>query len=107
MKKFTVSNVMKALKDNQSCEFTSTGVTYYLHVTENGDILPAFYDADETFTVSVPCEKYGLSLDQWQDEDSTFSETVYDQEVPENPVFKGVCEDLTSQANAWVEENDL
>lgn len=106
MKKLTTAEVAENLIRNQSAEVEADRVDYYLHLAADGTMLDAMYGAAVTFVHSVKVEEYGFTLEQWQDPESYQLEDVYDHESMDNPIFVAIVEDLTAQANAWIEEQE-
>lgn len=116
MKKFTVEEIAKDLRDRQSAEpdnlycsignEKATGVDYYLHVTYGGELVNGVDMADETFKSWVNwntfCEEAGV--DPNDGEIGLGDICVRFEEA--NETFKEVVEDLTRQANAWLAEQD-
>lgn len=102
MKKFTRTEIAKHLSAVQSAEFDETGVTYYLHIKEDGDLQISIDRADATFTASA---KYADYTDSETWDFSSCSEEVYDRETLDDPTFAEIVDSLTEQANAWLEEN--
>lgn len=103
MKKITVEEVMKTLRENASAESEGTDVVYYLHITEDGEIVSGCQDADETFTVSRDQRDYFGDHDaEYPDDWGACCAATEDD--PDSD-FRAICEDLTAQANAWLAEN--
>lgn len=96
MKKITVDEVARALADWDSMEQEGSRATYYLYITDAGEIVPDRRDADESFTADMNVE--GLDGD-WREEVETL----------DNEAFRAVCKELADQANeyleAWGKEN--
>ena len=93
MKKINKRDVEKALKNFQSSEPEYDGtIVYYLHITEDGEIVSDYADASETYTATLPEEaysKYPKDYD-WRDE----------VESEKNPYFIEVVESLYEKAIA-------
>lgn len=90
--KIKKEEIMETLQKGISCEPDHDGkMVYYLHITEDGRIVNDHADADITCTAVLPeeaYEKYDEGYD-WRD----------DIEVPSNPYFIAVTEELYEQAN--------
>lgn len=104
MKKFTREEIAKILVANQSAEFDTTGVTYYIHLTENGDSQPFVYGAAATFTASAAPADYGWTQEEWDAMESP--EAIYDRETLSDPAFAAIVDSLTEQANTYLEGED-
>ena len=102
MKNLNENEVRKALIEGQSAEFDDSGVTYYLHVNANGEIVHGYYDAEKSFTCSASYDDYGFTEEEWTDPDTVLTEDIYDHEVEGDPVFDRIVRDLTEQANEWI-----
>ena len=52
---FTREEIFEALTNNNSAEYDSAygGITYYLHITNAGEILSSYERADKTFTYTI------------------------------------------------------
>lgn len=112
MKKFTVEEIAKYLRDGQYAEpdnlycsignEKATGVDYYLHVTYGGELVGCYWKADKTFTSWVDwetfCEESGEDHESteagWGDLCQAFEDA--------DQTFKEIVDDLTGQANAWL-----
>lgn len=106
MKKITASEVMKALRKNPSAEPEGETITYYLHITNAGNIVDCVQDADETFTVSINLNAY-LGIENENDYEEKFGSdwgaACVAREDDANSEFPRVCEQLAAQANAYLE----
>lgn len=104
IKKITTEDVMKALRTLPSAESEGTDIVYYLHVTEDGKIVTSYWDADETFSVSRDQHDYfGKHDAEYPDDWGACCSATEDD--PDSD-FRAICEELTAQANAWLEEVD-
>lgn len=90
MKKITVDEVAAALADWDSMEQDGDRATYFLYITDAGEIVPDRRDADESFMAGMSVE--GLEGD-WREEVETL----------DNEAFREVCKDLADQANDYLE----
>lgn len=93
----TVEQVAQALAENQSSVFEQFCVTYWLHVTESGKIVPAYSMADRSFCHTVPYEQYNITEPQEN------PQKIYDTETMDSPIFSWIANSLTQQANKWLE----
>lgn len=91
MKKLTVEEIAQALIDNDSMEQDGDKATYFLHITDKGEILPTLAGADETFTAEVDVEDFE---GDWRED---FENLENDND------FRSICEDLAEQANEYLE----
>lgn len=90
MKKITVDEVARILADLDSMEQEGSTATYFLYITDAGEIVSDRRDADESFTATMSVE--GLEGD-WREEVETL----------DNEAFREVCKDLADQANDYLE----
>lgn len=111
MKKITVEEVMKALRKNASAEFEEDWgikyIDYYLHITEDGEIVDDMYHADESFTRRVREDDYTARYAEAHGGEVDWDAGGILAEIEDDPDsdFRAICEDLTAQANAWLAEN--
>lgn len=90
MKKITVDEVAEALVDWDSMEQEGDIATYFLNITDAGEIVPDRREADYIFTAIMSGE--GLEGDWCED-----------VETLDNESFREVCKDLADQANKYLE----
>lgn len=98
-KKLTVEQVSAALIENVSAELCENGFEYWLHIDENGEIVPFVQYAAEFFSHDIPAAEIP-GFDQAEDMD-----IIYQQENMKTPWFRDAVYNLTAQANAWIAEN--
>lgn len=100
--KITLTEVKNQLLEGIA-EFETSHVAYYLHMTEDGEIVSDAAHTDETFIYTVPYERYGLEnvSDRRYNE---VQDTVYSHEVDGDEIFNEVAENLCNQANKWLKE---
>lgn len=78
------ADIIKAITENQSAEISGGIATYYLHVTEDGEILDSMYGADFTFAADRDISAYADDespdgvYDTENMKDETFSDMIYD-----------------------------
>lgn len=98
-KKLTVEQVSAALIENVSAELCENGFEYWLHIDENGEIVPFVQYAAESFSHDIPADEVpGF-------EEAEDMGIIYQQENMKTPWFREAVCDLTDQANAWIAEN--
>lgn len=104
MKKITTEEVMQALREYSSAESEGTDIVYYLHITEDGEIVNGCQDADETFTASRDQRDYFGEHDaEYPDDWGACCAATEDD--PDSD-FRAICDELADKANAWLEEVD-
>lgn len=101
----TITNeqVFKALCENCSAEYDEFAgcVTYYLHITNDGKIMPTSYCADKTFTFTIKDEaEYFGAPGNYDIGD------YYGKESTEDADFMGIVEHLTDAANQYLRSLD-
>ena len=95
--KITKEDIRKYLQDETSAEPDDFGnFTYYLHVTDNAEIVNQVSEADETFTSVLDPEAYSNFPN-----DHDFREDI---EVEGNPYFEAVVDDLYNQACEYFDD---
>lgn len=87
--KITKKDIAEALADNQSLEFDYDGTArYYLHMTDDQEILPNKYEADITFDEPIGTHKFDKCDDPWY---------IYREESLRYKWFREVVDDLYKQ----------
>ena len=87
--KITKKDIAEALADNQSLEFDYDGeAIYYLHMTNNQEILPNKYESDICFTTGIGTTKFDKYDDPWY---------IYREESLRYKWFREVVNDLYEQ----------
>ena len=109
MKKLTKEQVFSALMLPNSAEVENRGeetqVGYYLHVKEDGTIVNGTLDgaqkSDMDFTSGIAYWDYADTLEEFEDMEELFDSAH--ENMSWEP-FADVVEDLTDQANRWLEK---
>lgn len=78
-----------------------TQVVYYLHVKEDGTIIDCAQKSDMDFTSGIAYWDYADTLEEFEDMEDLFDGTY--ENMTWEP-FADVVEDLTDQANDWLEK---
>lgn len=91
MKTFTVEEVMNALISNNALDYDNAGqLSYYIHITDDGEILPRIDKADKTFTFPV----------EYTDD----NETAWAKESADDKDFMEIVVSLVHEMNEYMEE---
>ena len=105
MKKLTKEQVAEVLFDNISAEVEMDGeetrVVYTLYVKEDGTIVDNIQEADTCFSDWIPYEDYADTLEEFKEMEDLLDGTYEDMSWEP---FAKVVEDLTDQANDWLEK---
>lgn len=105
MKKLTKEQVAEALFDNVSAEIETDGeqtrVVYNLHLMKDGTIVVSCLESDADFSDWIPYWRYADTLEEFREMENLLDGTYED--VSWQP-FADVVEDLTDQANEWLEK---
>lgn len=105
VKKLTKEQVFTALVDNVSAEVENRGeetqVVYNLHLKEDGTIVDCCQKADADFSDWIPYWDYADTLEEFEDMEDLFDSAH--ENMSWEP-FADVVEDLTDQANEWLEK---
>lgn len=104
MKKLTVEEIMKALRENSSAESENENIVYYLHVTTDGEILDDYRWADKTFTASRDQFDYFGDYDTEYPDDWDACRAAVEDDPRSD--FREICEELAARANAWLKEQE-
>ncbi len=101
-KKFTAEEVAEAIINSDSVAFEpdptdNSKVHYYLHITDDGEIVSSYYEADESFTAEA-------DIEEWADDEDP-SRLYEEFETKENEQFMAVCQRLADEATDYIREN--
>ena len=88
MKTLTTNEVMNALINNQSLDYNGDALSYYLHITDDGEILPGLDGADKTIIFPV----------EYTDD----NETAWAKEIADDADFMAIVKELTEEANEYL-----
>ena len=101
-KQFTAEEVAEAIINSDSVAFEadptdSSKVLFYLHITDDGEIVSSYYEADESFTAEA-------DIEEWADDEDP--SRLYDEfETKENEQFMDVCQRLADEATDYIRDN--
>lgn len=105
MKKLTKEQVFEQLVDNASAELEGLGeqttMRYYLHVKEDGTIVSCSQKADVCLSAWILNSDYADTLVDFKNIEDLFDSA---HESMDWKPFADVVEDLTDQANEWLEK---
>ena len=105
MKKLTKEQVAEVLFDNISAEVEMDGeetrVVYDLYVKEDGTIVDNIQEADICFSDWIPYWRYADTLEEFREMEDLLDGTYEDMSWQP---FANVVEELTDQANDWLEK---
>lgn len=88
MKALTTNEVMNALINIQSLDYNGDELSYYLHITDDGEILPGLDGADKTIICPV----------EYTDD----NETAWAKESADDADFMAIIKELTEEANEYL-----
>lgn len=94
MKNFAAIDIALHLMDCQSMELENGKICYYLHIGEDGRLLPSMYGAACSLCVERTPGDYGFEGDDWTPDD-----IIYTRESLDDVVFMGIASELTDAAN--------
>lgn len=103
MKQIAIEEVKKSIWGN-CFECDENNVEYYLHVTEEGNIVDGCIKADESFVYRVPFERFIPEFYEKDIKDEALRKAVDKSEVDGNEIFEEVAKNLCDQANKWLKE---
>lgn len=105
VKKLTTEQVFSALMLPTSAAVENLGeetrAVYYLHVKEDGTIVDCAQKSDMDFTSGIAYWDYADTLEEFEDMEELFDSAH--ENMSWEP-FADVVEDLTDQANEWLEK---
>ncbi len=101
-KEFTAEEVAEAIINSDSTAFEqdptdNSKVLYYLHITDDGEIVSSYYEADESFTAEA-------DIEEWADDEDP-SRLYEEFETKENEQFMDVCQRLADEATDYIRDN--
>lgn len=88
MKAITIEEVMNALINTQALDYNGDQLSYYLHITDDGEILPSRHGADETIICPV----------EYTDD----NETAWAKESADDADFMQIVKELAEEANEYL-----
>ena len=89
------------IKNHAAAEFEPESIDYYLHITDEGEIVDSCSKADKTFICSLRPEDFGLAQEEYETAENP--EAIYQHEVDGDPVYEQIIDDLMSQARDYLE----
>lgn len=89
------------IKNHAAAEFEPESIDYYLHITDEGEIVDSCSKADKTFICSLRPEDFGLTQEEYETAENP--EAIYQHEVDGDPVYEQIIDDLMSQARDYLE----
>lgn len=99
-KKLTAQAVSDALRRNPSAEPDGENIVYYLHITDDGEIVDTVYDADASFTDIMDMAEYFGE----HDTDDDWGQACADTEDDPRSEFPAVCQRLADMANNYLSQ---
>lgn len=106
MSKYTKEDIANALATFNSSEYgdihgRGAAVTYFLHLDDDGNILPNLDGEKVAFIATAKCSDYGVGEEEWKELwDSDF---LSEHENLDCEAFADVVDSLLTQANEWGE----
>lgn len=101
MKKLTKEQVFSALFAEVMGRNEDTRVVYYLYVKEDGTIVDDVQKADACLSAWIPYSDYADTLEKFKNIEDVFDSA---HESMDWEPFANVVENLTDQANEWLEK---
>ena len=99
MKKQEIKNY---IRNHAAADFEQTGVVYYLHITDDGEIVDSVSNADFTATVSISPEEYGYTMEEYRSVESP--DPFYAHEEDGDPIFERIVSELYDEAKTYLGE---
>lgn len=98
----TINEIRNHIKNVVAAEFERDSVDYYLHITDDGEIVDSVDKADCTFICHLSPEDYGMTTEEYQAAESP--EAIYAHEEDGDPIFERIVADLYSQAKKYLDD---
>lgn len=89
------------IKNHGAAEFEPESIDYYLHITDEGEIVDSCSKADKSFIYSLRPEDFGLTQEEYKAAENP--EAIYQHEVDGDPIYEEIVENLLKQAQAYLE----
>lgn len=84
------------IKNHAAAEFEPDRIDYYLHITDEGEVVDDYSKADKSFICSLRPEDFGLTWEEYETAENP--EAIYQHEVDGDPIFEKIIDNLMSQA---------
>lgn len=98
----TKDEIRAHIKTAPATEFEADHIDYYLHVTDQGQIVQGASKADFSAVVTLTPEDYGLTLEEYDRTD--VKDAIYAHEEDGDPLFERIIDELYTQAAAHLAE---
>lgn len=97
--KLSRDSIKEYLKSHTAAEFEKDRIDYYLHVTNDKEIVEDRFKADQTFIYHLTPADYGMSQKEYEAAENP--ETIYSHEVDGDPIFERIVDNLLDQVNQY------
>lgn len=84
------------IKNHGAAEFEPESIDYYLHITDEGEIVDSCSKAGKSFIYSLRPEDFGLTQEEYKAAENP--EAIYSHEVDGDPIFEKIIDNLMRQA---------
>lgn len=96
----TKEEIKSWIKNHAAAEFEPERIDYYLHITDDGEVVDNYSKADKSFVCSLRPEDFGLTQEEYETAENP--EAIYQHEVDGDPIFEKIIDDLMSQARDYL-----
>lgn len=100
MNRISNEDIVRYTQDHAAAEIDNYGVVYYLHITDDGEIVDLHSDSDFTAAVFLRPSDYGMTAEEFAAEETP--DFVYAREVVGDRLYDWVVADLANFANEYL-----
>ena len=97
----TKEEIKSWIKNHAAAEFEPEHIDYYLHITDDGEVVDNYSKADKSFVCSLRPEDFGLTQEEYETAENP--EAIYSHEVDGDPIYEEIVENLLKQAQKYLE----
>lgn len=97
----TKEEIKSWIKNHAAAEFEPEHIDYYLHITDDGEVVDNFSKADKSFVCSLRPSDFGLTQEEYEAAENP--EAIYSHEVDGDPIYEEIVENLLKQAQKYLE----
>ena len=98
------STIKTWITTHTAAEFESDHIDYYLHITDDGEIVDSASEADKSIICTLTPEDYGMTLEEYQTAENP--EPVCDHEADGDPIFERIVDELYQEATEYINSNN-
>lgn len=97
----TKTEIKNYIQTAAAAEFEDDKIVYYIHISDDGNLLKGYEKADKTITCELSPEDYGMTEEEYRTAESP--EAIYDHEVDGDPIYERIVDTLFEKANKYID----